>query len=30
MPNDEILDLVDASEQAEPMTAADRHDLEYA
>jgi len=30
MPNDEILDLLDASEQAEPMTAADRHDLEYA
>jgi DNA-directed RNA polymerase specialized sigma24 family protein len=30
MPHEEILDLVDASEQAEPMTAADRHDLEYA
>jgi RNA polymerase sigma factor (sigma-70 family) len=30
MPNDELLDLLDASEQAEPMTAADRHDLEYA
>ena len=30
MPHDELLDLVDASEQAEPMTAADRHDLEYA
>ena len=30
MPNDELLDLVDASEQTEPMTAADRHDLEYA
>jgi RNA polymerase sigma factor (sigma-70 family) len=28
--HDEILDLLDASEQAEPMTAADRHDLEYA
>lgn len=30
MPNDELLDLLDTSEQAEPMTAADRHDLEYA
>ena len=30
MPHDELLDLVDTSEQAAPMTAADRHDLEYA
>ena len=30
MPHEELLDLLDASEQAEPMTAADRHDLEYA
>jgi RNA polymerase sigma factor (sigma-70 family) len=30
MPSDELLDLLDESEQAEPMTAADRHDLEYA
>lgn len=30
IPHDEILDLLDASEQAEPMSAADRHDLEYA
>jgi len=30
MPQDELLDLLDASEQAEPLTAADRHDLEYA
>ncbi len=30
MPQDELLDLIDASEQAEPLTAADRHDLEYA
>ena len=30
MPDDELLDLLDASEQAEPLTAADRHDLEYA
>jgi RNA polymerase sigma factor (sigma-70 family) len=30
MPHEEILDLMDAAEQAEPMTAADRHDLEYA
>ncbi len=30
MPHDEILDLVDASEQVEPMTAAVRDDLEYA
>jgi RNA polymerase sigma factor (sigma-70 family) len=30
MSHDEILDLLDASAQAEPMTAADRHDLEYA
>ena len=30
MPHDELLDLLDASEQAEPLTAADRHDLEYA
>ena len=30
MPHEELLDLLDASEQAEPMTAADRHDLKYA
>ena len=30
MPHDELLDLVDTSAQAAPMTAADRHDLEYA
>ncbi len=30
MPHEELLDLVDASEQAAPLTAADRHDLEYA
>jgi RNA polymerase sigma factor (sigma-70 family) len=30
LPHEELLDLVDASEQAEPLTAADRHDLEYA
>lgn len=30
IPHDELLDLIDASEQAAPMTAADRHDLEYA
>src|ERR1017187_8920223 len=30
MPHDELLDLVDTSELAAPMTAADRHDLEYA
>ena len=30
MPQDELLDLIDASEQVEPLTAADRHDLEYA
>jgi RNA polymerase sigma factor (sigma-70 family) len=30
MPHEELLDLVDASAQAAPMTAADRHDLEYA
>jgi RNA polymerase sigma factor (sigma-70 family) len=30
MPNEELLDLIDASAQAAPLTAADRHDLEYA
>lgn len=30
MEHDELLDLLDVSAQAEPMTAADRHDLEYA
>ena len=30
IPNDELLDLLYESEQSEPMTAADRHDLEYA
>jgi RNA polymerase sigma factor (sigma-70 family) len=30
MPHDELLDLLDTSEQAAPLTAADRHDLEYA
>ena len=30
MPQDELLDLLDESEQVEPLTAADRHDLEYA
>ena len=30
MPHEELLDLLDESEHAEPMTAADRHDLEYA
>src|ERR1035441_4988561 len=30
MPHDELLDLVDAPAQAAPLTAADRHDLEYA
>ena len=30
MPHDELLDLVDASAQAASLTAADRHDLEYA
>jgi RNA polymerase sigma factor (sigma-70 family) len=30
IPHDELLDLLDTSEQAEPMTAAARHDLEYA
>ncbi|HEX3797385.1 MAG TPA: RNA polymerase sigma factor [Verrucomicrobiae bacterium] len=30
MPHDEILDLLDASAQVAPLTAADRHDLEYA
>ena len=30
MAREELLDLVDESEQAEPMSAADRHDLEYA
>jgi len=30
MPHDELLDLLDAPAQAAPLTAADRHDLEYA
>ncbi|MGP8201158.1 MAG: RNA polymerase sigma factor [Limisphaerales bacterium] len=30
MPHEELLDLVDASAQVAPLTAADRHDLEYA
>ena len=30
MPHEELLDLVDTSEQVAPLTAADRHDLEYA
>jgi RNA polymerase sigma factor (sigma-70 family) len=30
MPQDELRELVEASEQTAPMTAADRHDLEYA
>jgi RNA polymerase sigma factor (sigma-70 family) len=30
MPHDELLDLMDASAHVAPMTAADRHDLEYA
>jgi RNA polymerase sigma factor (sigma-70 family) len=30
MPHEELLDLLDASAQAAPVTAADRHDLEYA
>src|ERR1017187_6341019 len=30
MPHEDLLDLVDPSEQAASLTAADRHDLEYA
>jgi RNA polymerase sigma factor (sigma-70 family) len=30
MPQDELWQLVEASAQATPLTAADRHDLEYA
>ena len=30
MPQDELRELVEASEQNAPLTAADRHDLEYA
>ena len=30
MPQDELRELVEASEQTAPLTAADRHDLEYA
>jgi len=30
MPHEVLLDLVDASAQSAPLTAADRHDLEYA
>lgn len=30
MPQDELWQMVDESTQASPMTAADRHDLEYA
>jgi RNA polymerase sigma factor (sigma-70 family) len=30
MPTDEIRELVEASEQSTPLSAADKHDLEYA
>ena len=30
MPPEEILELVDASQKAAPLSAADKHDLEYA